>query len=878
MADSGSTKHYSLLERLFGTSHSSELLNLAVLIFVVGLVCIFVVIPIIRLVLDYLAHRRLRGRQLTFLELTPPALSTKTPYATEQLDVSLHGMLSRQSMLARLLHHRRVLSLEIVQDWQGGIRFITGLDPAQADLYTQLVQAHLPSVRIREVPDYLSALEGSQDVRLSSFRQIGSFGFALADQAKLPEHDPIAFLTSALGRAQPGELTAFQLVLTPAPLRTVTKLQAKLIAGQDPGMHRLWWHWPFIILGKLVMVFFSILTFILQMVGEEITGARSSWESRQRYEDRYAKQVHPYTKHKLPAVQAKLDQPLFAAEVRVVAIGPDSQSRIEAMSNALYQFHVPGYQGFATRRRLPFVHQKQFLRWVNSYVQRLPAIFTMNTNIVSTSELASLYHFPYGLNAQPENLSKSLSNDLPTPIVLKQRAEANGYAITLGMNHYHGSNTLVGLTESERRKHLYVVGGTGNGKTTMLTYAMVQDIKAGRGMAFIDPHGDAAQELLKHIPQSRLDDVIYVNPMDIKYPIGLNLLELPAGLDEDDLLLEKERVTEAAVSVLRKVFSDDSAQATRIEGMLRNAILTAFTVPDATLFTVLKLLRNSEFRKQVVDALEDDDLKDFWREEFGQAGGMQRVSMTKGLTNRLDRFRASAPVFRMLSQVHSTISFEDLMNDGKILICNFSTEMGEDTSVLFGTTVLAKLKIASERRAAMPEKDRRPFYVYVDEFQNFATTPFVKMLSASRKFGLFLTMAEQSTSQQDEQRLTEGILSNVGTLVCFRTGSPADTRQLIEWFTPQLERSDIGNLPAHHFYVKVQGDEPLEPVSAETLLLKDEGSDDVAEQVKARSRKLHAKRYEKPVKVEAPKPREEQKPVKPAMKRAIRRAKTQKST
>lgn len=870
MASAGSTQSPTFIQRIFGTSHVDHILNLVIVIFISIFVFLFIVMPIARLVLEYLAHRRLKGRKLTFLELTPPALSTKTPYATEQLDVSLHGMLSRQTLLGRLLHHRQVVSLEIVQSWDGGIRFITAVDPKHTEMYQQLVHAHLPSARIREVPDYMSSLEGDLQIQAESFKQIGSFGFALADQAKLPEHDPIAFLTSALGRAQPGELTALQITLTPAPLRAVTKLQAKLIAGQDPGMRRLWWHWPFIILWKLVGVFFSILKFMLEMIADELSGTRTTYESRLKYQEQYAKQVHPYTKHKLPAVQAKLDQPLFGAEVRVIAIGQDAAARVNAVGNALYQFHVPGYQGFTTRRRLPFRKQQQFLARVNSYLGRLPTRFTMNTNILSTGELASLYHFPYGLTAQPENLSKSLSNDLPAPLVMKQRATADEYAITLGMNHYHGSNTLVGLTESERLKHLYVVGGTGNGKTTMLTYAMVQDIRAGRGMAFIDPHGDAAQELLKHIPKSRLDDVIYLNPMDIKYPIGLNLLELPEGLDEDDLLLEKERVTEAAVSVLRKVFSDDSASAVRIEGMLRNAILTAFTVPDATLFTVLKLLRNSEFRKSVVDTLEDDDLKDFWREEFGQAGGMQRVSMTKGLTNRLDRFRASAPVFRMLSQVHSTISFEDLMNDGKILICNFSTEMGEDTSVLFGTTVLAKLKITAERRAVISEKDRRPFYVYVDEFQNFATTPFVKMLSASRKFGLFLTMAEQSTSQQDEQRLTEGILSNVGTLVCFRTGSPADTRELIEWFTPQLERSDIGNLPAHHFYIRVRSDQPMEPVSGETLLLENEGSDDVAEKVKARSRELYGRMYVKPEKKVEAEPTATKKPTKVAMKKSMK--------
>ena len=353
----------------------------------------------------------------------------------------------------------------------------------------------------------------------------------------------------------------------------------------------------------------------------------------------------------------------------------------------------------------------------------------------------------------------------------------------------------------------------------MLEYALLQDINAGKGVAFIDPHGDAAQKLLRFIPQSRINDVVYLNPRDIKHPIGLNLLELPEGLDEDELLVEQEKVTEAVVSVLRKVFADDDVNAHRIEAMLRNTIRTAFTTDQPTLFTCLELLRNSSYRNKVVAKLTDPHLKDFWKEEFGKAGGMQRVSMTKGLTHRLDRFESSEFVKRMMSQKKSTINFEDIIDSGKILICNFSTDMGEDTSTLFGTMVLAKLKIAAERRSEQSEVSRKPFYVYVDEFQNFATTPFVKMLSASRKYKLYLTIAEQSTAQQEEQRLTEAILANVSTVVCFGLGSPADERLLLSRFEPQLKQGNLLNQPAYNFYVRVKAEEPIEPVSGETLVL-----------------------------------------------------------
>jgi hypothetical protein len=320
-------------------------------------------------------------------------------------------------------------------------------------------------------------------------------------------------------------------------------------------------------------------------------------------------------------------------------------------------------------------------------------------------------------------------------------------------------------------------------------------------------------------------------------------------------LLEKGRVTSAVVSVMRKVFSDDEANAHRIEAVLRNAVHTALTVEGATLFTVLKLLRNEKFRKDVVSRLDDEDLKDFWREEIGQAGDMQMVSMTKGVTQRIDRFNISAPAKRMLSQSKSTINFEDIMDSGKILICNLG-DLEEDETSLFGTTILAKLKMAAERRARMPEDERRPFYVYVDEFQNFATKPFVKMLSSSRKYKFFLTIAEQSTKQQEDDRLTEAILSNVSTAVCFRTGSYDDEVLMLHRFEPFLKEGDISNLPTYNFYVRIQAQDSIEPMSGKTIVLpREEASDEIAAAVVKASQETYAPAYTKPVTEEPKKKR-----------------------
>lgn len=377
----------------------------------------------------------------------------------------------------------------------------------------------------------------------------------------------------------------------------------------------------------------------------------------------------------------------------------------------------------------------------------------------------------------------------------------------------------------------------------MLFYSILQDIQAGNGVAVLDPHGDLAERILRYIPEDRIKDVIYMNPDDLSHPIGMNLLELSDGITGDDLLREKDLITEAAISVLRKIFSEDDSGGHRIEYVLRNAIQTALTLEGSTLFTIFELLNDAKYRRKVVKSLEDKNLKDFWNNELGKAGEFQRVKMAAGITAKIGRFLFSASARRVLEQPKSTIDFEDILGSRKILICNFSKGMlGEDTSTLFGTIVLAKLQTAALRRARIAEQSRVPFYLYVDEFQNFATMSFVQMLSEARKYKLFLTMAEQSTSQQDEQRLVDIILANVGTIVCFHSGSPSDERLVLPLFAPFIQQGEIANLPAYSYYARIAAVDAQEPMSGVTVVVDDNGSEEIARRVIDSSRAHYAKK------------------------------------
>ncbi|MCA9343317.1 DUF87 domain-containing protein, partial [Candidatus Saccharibacteria bacterium] len=532
----------------------------------------------------------------------------------------------------------------------------------------------------------------------------------------------------------------------------------------------------------------------------------------------------------MESMHQKVTQPLFQVSLRIIANSEHSKQQLSALRSALDGYSVPPYQALHAKVRLPFVadYQKHLA------TERLPNLFKKRSLILSAAEVASLYHFPSSRISKTDNLITSLSRTLPAPVSLKQNPN---FDVVIGENFHHGVHTPIGLTEIERERHIYIIGGTGNGKTTLLQYAAVQDMQNNKGVAVVDPHGDMAETLLRHVPEHRIKDVVYFNPDDITRPIGMNLLEIPKGLTEDEEIREKDLVTEALISVFRKIFSEEDTGGHRIEYVLRNAIQTALTVENATIFTVFELLNDPTYRTKVVAKLDNKDLVNFWKHELGKAGEMQKVKMAAGITAKIGRFLFSASAKRVLEQPKSSINFEEVIDQGKILICNFSKGLiGEDTSELFGITVLAKLQLASLRRARLKQSERRPFYLYVDEFQNFATASFVQMLSESRKYKLFLTMAEQSTSQQKDQQMVQIVLANVGTVLCFRTGNPADEKLLLPLFSPYIEETEISNQPPYNFYARFASTKSQEPLSGQTIVLDDDGNETVAEKVRQASR------------------------------------------
>ncbi|HET7302724.1 MAG TPA: type IV secretion system DNA-binding domain-containing protein [Candidatus Saccharimonadales bacterium] len=799
---------------------------------------------IIFIVLKYFNFRWAVNRKRVSFEITPPANSDQFSESNQKFFNALHGLGQSKSIGERILGRNNFMCFEILSSKEKGIRFVATVAEQDTESLKHAVKSYIPDAKLNVV----KSKPNNSKADYLIFKQSGHYAYPLLDQGRIQDHDPISYLTGSLTGLANDEFMTVQLVLKPARIRGAKSLANRMLRNEEIVQS----------IGRanttgLIKVF-GLISDLLFSVADGVADATSG-PVRAKQKDSVATHKQQSVNNLKPVrslsefeqelareVHAKLSQPLFYADLRVSVVGSRQSfvERRQSLRDWAALFNLSTYQALKLRWSTPEFLRLPIRRAL--FTARVPATSNKNSMILGSKEIADIYHFPHSQTARTENVVKSLSKSLPAPISLKGNPT---FDVVLAKSDYD-SKTLIGLTAKERERHVFIIGGTGNGKTTLIQYALVQDIQNGKGVAIVDPHGDLAETLLDYVPEDRIDDVIYFNPDDLSHPIGLNVLELTPGLEGDDLLREKDLVTESVISIFRKIFSNDDTGGHRIEYVLRNAIQTALTIEGATLFTVYNLLNDPKYCKKIVQTLDNQDLKNFWKNELGKAGGFQQVKMVAGITSKIGRFLFSASAKRILEQPKSTIDFDEIL-DGKILICNLSKGLlGEDTSELFGISILAKLQMASLRRARQKQVDRKPFYLYVDEFQNFATPSFVQMLSEARKYKLFLTMAEQSTSQQDDQQMVNIILANVGTVICFRSGNPSDERLVLPLFNPYVKEGEIANLSSYHFYIRVAAVNSQEPFSGETLLLEHKGGPETAEKIRTASRKNHATKYAVP--------------------------------
>ncbi len=392
---------------------------------------------------------------------------------------------------------------------------------------------------------------------------------------------------------------------------------------------------------------------------------------------------------------------------------------------------------------------------------------------------------------------------------MKFNPDINYFAKT----NFRNQSREFGIKTDDRRRHTYVIGKTGMGKSEILKNMAIQDIKNGKGVAFIDPHGDSVEELLSAVPPERINDVVYFNPADVDYPIAFNILE---SVDDPH---QKNLVASGLIGIFKKLWADSWGP--RLEYLLRNAILALLDFPGATLLGVTRILVDKEYRKKVIDKTRDPVVKSFWTQEYPKYNQQFQVEAASPIQNKVGQFLSLSLIRNIIGQVKSAIDIRDIMDNKKILFLNLSKgRIGEDSSALLGAMMITKIQMAAMGRVDIPEDDREDFYLYVDEFQNFVTNSFADILSEARKYKLNLIIAHQYIAQlttADSTRVRDAVFGNVGTLVTFRVGAD-DAEFLAKEFTPTFDETDLVNLTKYDVYLKLMIDGVASsPFSATTL-------------------------------------------------------------
>lgn len=369
--------------------------------------------------------------------------------------------------------------------------------------------------------------------------------------------------------------------------------------------------------------------------------------------------------------------------------------------------------------------------------------------------------------------------------------------VILGETNFRNEKHRFGMKPDDRRRHMYVVGSTGMGKSEFLKNLAIQDIEEGRGLAFLDPHGDGAQALINFIPKHRIKDVIYFDPSDLAFPIAFNVLE---KVDYE----YRHLIASGLLGVFKKLWGVE-AWSGRMEYILNNTILALLEYPDSTLLGINRLMASKEYRKKVVDNLKDPIVKAFWTEEFAKYSDKFASEATAAIQNKVGQFSSNNVIRNIVGQVGTKLDIRKIMDEGKILIVNLSKgAIGEDASRLIGALLITKIQLAAMSRVDTPESERRDFYLYVDEFQNFATESFANILSEARKYHLNLVVAHQYITQMEEE-VRDAVFGNAGTIVTFRVGAE-DAEFLEKWYAPDFMAADIVNLGKREMYLKLMVD------------------------------------------------------------------------
>lgn len=705
------------------------------------------------------------------LAIEVPKENETTPLAAELMFASLHGIYKAELVRRRGLQQH--LSFEI-QAKEKSIRFFVWA-PRELQGYVEgQIYAQYPDVNVFEVKDYAK----SKGLELSPGKAYAELVLNREDIFPIKtfesfDVDPLAGVTATLSKLEETDQVWIQILVRPENDkwrdRAINYISAVRSGRQTFGRS----------LAK------GLGGLASDVVRTAVTGEVPTSEEKKV-------ELAPGVEEALKRIEEKSTKLGFQTKIRLVAFSrapTAAQQKLDLVVGAFKQFNTTNLNGFVSS---PVKASAQ--EALDRYFKRQ---FTAKGSILNVTELASIYHLPSKTVATPHIVwAGSKKGEPPANLPLADEVEP-ALLTNLGTTDFRGSQEKFGIKLDDRRRHVYVIGKSGVGKSTLLENMSLDDIKEKRGVGVVDPHGEYVDYILDRIPSYRMNDVIVFDPGDREFPIGFNVLEV-------DNPKYKVVVTSGVVGVFKKIFGDSWGP--RLEYWLSSAILALIDYPNATLMMVPRLFTDDAFRGQVVEKIVDPVIRARWINEYDKLDQRQRNETISPILNKVGQFLSSPVIRNIVGQPKSAISMRQVMDEGKILLIKLSKGLiGEDNAALLGSLLITQIQLAAMSRADTVDPEaRKDFFLYVDEFQNFATDSFAAILSEARKYRLSLTLAHQYIAQLSEV-VSKSIFGNIGTIVTFRIGGE-DAAFLKSEFTPVFDEQDLVNLDVFKVYIKLSID------------------------------------------------------------------------
>jgi hypothetical protein len=655
---------------------------------------------------------------------------------------------------------QRHVALELITTG-GVVHFYAAVPVALVSTVQKAIQTAYPGARMEEVEDHnifnqegrlAATLGGEMVLREES-------AYPIATYAKL-ERDPMEALLTTISALEKQDGAAIQIMLRPANPNWTKRSVAVANAKRKGYTHDL--------------------SFTAMDLAKAAVKSPEQRREEERMRTGGVSEVSNLELSEVEAIEEKTKHPGFEVLVRViVSTGsvPRSQQLLRDIATAFALFEAPGVNGF---KFLPALDVQGL---VTAFIFRFfPP--ELRGNVLNSVELATLFHLPDSQFTPSTSVERQQSKQVDGPVQLPT------VGLLFGFNDFRGVKKEIRLSPEDRRRHTYILGQTGTGKSTMLENLAVQDMLAGNGFAFIDPHGDSAEKLLAMVPKERAEDVIYFNPADTQYPLGLNLFEFSDPSQKDFIVQE-------TINMLYKLYDPGHTGiiGPRYEHWYRNAALTLMSDPNgATFIEIPKVFTDTDYLKQKFKYLRDPTVIDFWTKEMGQTSDYHKSEMLGWFVSKFGAFQNNEMMRNIIGQTKSSFNLREVMDKKKILIVNLSKgRVGELNSQLLGMIFVIKFQAAAMSRADVPEDQRPDFGLYVDEFQNFSTDSFASILSEARKYRLNLIVANQFIGQLSNE-IRDAVFGNIGTIVAHRMG-PEDAEFMVKQFAPVFDASDLVNIP-----------------------------------------------------------------------------------